>query len=459
MLLRPDWRKDAADVETIGAVVSQAIDTAEGSRDSHNARHEHMFNPWLTCSHLVVRAVSDNLIGHLTYVGTDRVRRMREKDRENRDAILRAVFANLAYAVALGIDPPKVGVSLRAAKQKITRYDRRGFGNLPSVVDLLASYGSAVLVLQRSDRKGISSAISTHEMWAADLRRAKISLRHFAQVPGRETIYLGRVERDFAGREESRELIDYADTDETHRYRAEMVTINAFLASSEIGLEDHDGKPSPTGLPFLRRHFNLQPDDPEGTERFDLGGRLFGGWWQTVAKDQRHRIRIKGEPVADLDFDAMFVRLAYLRAGLTPPPGDLYAGLPGLPGEPWRAGVKKAVLAMLFRRTPLTRVPRGTSGELPPGTSGPQLRAAILAAHPALAPVFETGIGLGLMFTESQVIVKALLDLADQKVPALPMHDGLMVARSKADKVARIMSDAAESITGHRLPISLKSLY
>ncbi|TXM93101.1 hypothetical protein [Methylobacterium sp. WL116] len=384
---------------------------------------------------------------------------MREKDRQSRDAIARTVFANLAYAVALGLEPPTVGVSLRAAKQKHTRYDRKGFGNMPSVVELLASYGDSVLSLHRSSRKGTSSSITISENWASTLRKTKIGLHHFSQEPGRETIYLGKVERDFAGREESRELIDYADTDETHRYRSEMKAINAFLASSDISLEDHEGKPCPTSFPFLRRHFNVQPDDPEGTERFDLGGRLFGGWWQTLAKDQRHRIRIKGEPVADLDFDAMFVRLAYLRANLTPPPGDLYAGLPGLPGAPWRAGVKKAVLAMLFRRTPLTRVPRGTSGELPPGTSGPQLQAAIVAAHPALAPIFETGIGLSLMFTESQVIVKALLDLADQKITALPMHDGLMVARSKADKVARIMSDAAETVAGHRLPISLKSLY
>ena len=104
-------------------------------------------------------------------------------------------------------------------------------------------------------------------------------------------------------------------------------------------------------------------------------------------------------------------------------------------------------------------MPETRAGELPPGISGPQLRASILARHPDLEPVFETGVGLSLMFTESQVIVRALLELVDEKIPALPMHDGLMVARSKADKVARIMGNAAEAVTGQRLPISLKSLY
>jgi hypothetical protein len=155
----------------------------------------------------------------------------------------------------------------------------------------------------------------------------------------------------------------------------------------------------------------------------------------------------------------MFLRLAYAEAGLTPPAGDLYASIPGLSEPRWRSGVKKVVLAMLFRTSPLTRAPRGTRSMLPSGLPASQLRSAILAAHPALAEVFETGIGLRLMFRESQVLVAALLALADKDAAALPMHDGLMVARSKADLAARIMGDAAEAITGHRLPISLKTHY
>ncbi|WP_244031535.1 hypothetical protein [Methylobacterium sp. E-016] len=76
-----------------------------------------------------------------------------------------------------------------------------------------------------------------------------------------------------------------------------------------------------------------------------------------------------------------------------------------------------------------------------------------------MAGVFETGIGLRLMFRESQVLVAALLTLADKGIPALPMHDGLMVAGSKDDLAARIMGEAAQDVTGHRLPISLKKHY
>ena len=52
---------------------------------------------------------------------------MKARDKENLKAILRAVFAGLAISAAQGIHPPRIGVSLRASKRKLTRYDRAAF--------------------------------------------------------------------------------------------------------------------------------------------------------------------------------------------------------------------------------------------------------------------------------------------------------------------------------------------
>jgi hypothetical protein len=49
--------------------------------------------------------------------------------------------------------------------------------------------------------------------------------------------------------------------------------------------------------------------DPLG-QRFDLSGRLFGGFWQGLQRQRRSGIRIDGEPVATLDYSSMFARLA-----------------------------------------------------------------------------------------------------------------------------------------------------
>lgn len=414
-----------------------------------------MFDAWLSCSDPHLETIAGDLILNWgRAVERDRQRRLRPADRQNRDDIVRAILANLAFAAAMGA--PAIGVSLRAAKQRTSRYERLGFRRLPEILELLAAYG--ILRLERSTTKRVASTVRAAGSFADDLHRSRISKRDFGQILGRETVFLSRVERDFAGREEGRELIEYRETPETGRFRAEVGIINAFLGDADIRLEDAQGQSVQCGLPFLCRHFSLPPDAAEGTERFDLGGRLFG-WWQNLPKVQRRGIRIRGEAVADLDFANMALRLAYLEAGHPPPEGDLYAAIPGLSEPRWRPGVKKAVLAMLFRNSPLTRVPRGTRGELPPDLSGPQLRGAILAGHPVLAGIFETGIGLRLMFIESQILVSALLTLADKRIPAIPMHDGLMVAQSKAHQATTVMSEAAERITGHRLPILLKSLY
>lgn len=438
----------------------RASDPGSGERSAQEAseRSGHMFDPWLTSSHPAVRAIGDNLLATYDHLAPPRRRRMKARDRKNLDATLRAILANIAYALATGAEPPTVGVSLRTSRQRLTRYDRRGFSNLTAVLETVSGHaGEATFTVRKSSRKGTASAIIPSALIRETLGRFRFRPEHFAYAPGREVVCLSRTTRDYVEHHTTRELIDYTDTAETKRFRAEVERVNAMLAGADIAMAPDGGPLIATSLRYLRRHFNLPPDSPEGT-RFDLGGRLFGGCWQGLPKARRHAIRINGEPVADLDFASMFLRLAYLHAGTAPPEGDLYGPVAGLSEPRWRAGVKKVALAMLFRSTPLARLPRDLEGMLPLGLSGAQVRTAILAAHPDLACVFEAGLGLRLMFVESRILVAALLTLADQGVPALPMHDGVMVAQSKADLAATAMQDAAEAVTGFRLPITRKSL-
>jgi hypothetical protein len=44
-----------------------------------------------------------------------------------------------------------------------------------------------------------------------------------------------------------------------------------------------------------------------------------------------------------------------------------------------------------------------------------------------------------------------------QDVPALPMHDGIMVPCSKAEAARRAMEEASEGIVGLKLPANLKA--
>ena len=207
----------------------------------------------------------------------------------------------------------------------------------------------------------------------------------------------------------------------------------------------------------LRRIFNTPNDRP----RFDLGGRLADGWWETFERTRRHAIRIEGEPVADLDFRATLPRLAYIKAGL-PPPGDnddLYAGILGGADEVrWRPGVKKVVNAMLWRSTQLTRLPKGTKALLPKGCKAASLREAIFKRHAPIRDQFEAGIGGSLTRLESDILVAILLRLLDLGIVALPMHDGLMVRRRAAKRAASVMREVSKALTRYALPVKVTPL-
>lgn len=436
-------------------LIDPSWDAQKQASDGVLGRAPLMFDPWLISDSLTLKALAANLDWSFDRLPLNRQRARKKRDRENVEMILHAVFANLAYAVKTGQSPPIVGVSLRAAKQKKSRYDRSGFAALPAVLEAVGSYDERQLFrLDKSYKKGVASQIVGGAEFVALVQKLIPDLSKFRYERGGEVIWLTRTQRNFVEGTKVSEPVEYEDTPETTAYRDQVRRLNAFLSTAQIGFENDGGPTIVTAWRDQTRQFKIVGDQ---LPAFDLCGRLFGGWWQSLAKERRSNIRIAGEEVADLDFDNMFVRLAYLRSGFEPPDGDLYSGIRGFEGPQWRDGLKKVINALLFRATPLVRLPKIEREALPHGTTGSEIRGAILTAHPKLAGVFEHGHGLRLMFTESQILMAALLRLVDSGVPALGMHDGLMVARSKVDVTIKAMQDAAEEVVGFRLPISRKS--
>jgi hypothetical protein len=62
------------------------------------------------------------------------------------------------------------------------------------------------------------------------------------------------------------------------------------------------------------------------------------------------------------------------------------------------------------------------------------------------------------MFTESCILMATLQRLMAEDVPALPMHDGIMVPGSKAEVARWAMEVASKEITGIHLPVTLKGV-
>jgi hypothetical protein len=287
---------------------------------------DRFLDPWLTVRSDRLRGfVSEALamISHIEAYYGKRARRRRQDDLETHQALVETLIANLAYAVVDRSGPRTIAVSLSKAT-KPTRYDRPIFRQLPQVIEILRAHD--VLRFRKSRSLGYRSTIEATPLLIGRIAASVIGFEDFGRHEFEEVIILARTTRGFTPSTgdgtltfgKQREWINFAvDTEESARFREEVRTINAHLA--EAKLEFSNGELVPliidTNRRRLRRYFSLSQEDSSDTPRFDLGGRLFGGWWQNIARAERHRIRIGREEIVDLDYAGMFPRLAYLKSG------------------------------------------------------------------------------------------------------------------------------------------------
>ncbi|WP_321784705.1 hypothetical protein [Paraburkholderia sp. J94] len=235
----------------------------------------------------------------------------------------------------------------------------------------------------------------------------------------------------------------YADDEQTAALRAEVKTINAWLAQAEIELaDDFPGKS--TDDRKMTRSFN------NGT--FAHGGRLSGGFWQGMTKAQRKSILIDGCETVTLDYKQMGPSIHYGLAGI-PFSGDAYA-VPGY--EFHRAGIKKVFGAMTHARRRFNRLEDLDPLALPAGVKLSKACQDIERHHALIADRFYCRSGMEAMRTESDVIVGVMLELRARGIVGLPIHDAVLVREDQADQVDEVMRALFTQHTGNTVAVSME---
>ncbi|RTL76111.1 MAG: hypothetical protein EKK36_05350 [Bradyrhizobiaceae bacterium] len=240
-------------------------------------------------------------------------------------------------------------------------------------------------------------------------------------------------------------LVSYRDSQKTRRLRNQVQRLNDFLLNADIELGGarssarlaDDGEVIATYRRTVRRTFN--------NKSWQQGGRLAGGFWMTMKKvDRFQRLRLSGEPVADVDYQQLFPRLAYARARAPQPTGDLYDVMGDRTG---RDGWKLLFNALLFTRGTLKRWPLDCSPLLP-GLNLKEAVARLKEKHRPIAHLFGTGVGFALMFMESEMLITVVTHLFEKGIVALPLHDAVLVAKPHAETAKAAMEDAFRLQTG-----------
>jgi hypothetical protein len=186
---------------------------------------------------------------------------------------------------------------------------------------------------------------------------------------------------------------------------------------------------------------------------FVQGGRLWGGFWMNLKKQRRREdITIEREPIVELDYGQMALRLLYAKVGAPLPEGDLYA----VPGLRSREGVKKIINAALFSDRTQRRMPQGARQYFGDEVTYREALTAIKQRHAPIADYFFKGLGMELMFRESEILIDVLLRVQEQGKVALPLHDGLLTSRSAAPVVKETMEEVFRRRTGIEASVRLE---
>ena len=113
--------------------------------------------------------------------------------------------------------------------------------------------------------------------------------------------------------------VEYKDSDETNRMRAELTAYNAVLADAFIDLpsleealierEITTGKDTgrTAKVPLDHHHHFVRRIFSRGD--WGLNGRFYGGWWQQIGSEYRKQILINDTPTVEVDFKGLHIAI------------------------------------------------------------------------------------------------------------------------------------------------------
>jgi hypothetical protein len=309
-----------------------------------------------------------------------------------------------------------------------TRYRKTEFDPGESVSVALAGRAARFWPTGKLVRLAANHSINTHNVGS-----------HFAPEPPAHPLVL----RDFAtGRGRNREqgrIVKYKRTPGTERLEADIRELNRFLARFTLRGGEHYG--------YTRVFNNLS---------WRAGGRLYspGHSYQQLSKVERLNMTINGEAVAEIDIRASQLTIYHAKIGEPlEGSGDPYAHT-GIE----RQIAKQWVVASLGNGKPMMRWPskmiedyrRETGEELSKAAKASDVAAKMLAAFPALKNLKNhSDLWAKLQYIEAEAVIGTMLILMrDHQVPALSMHDGIIVPRSKANVAKAILTREFRRLVG-----------
>lgn len=198
---------------------------------------------------------------------------------------------------------------------------------------------------------------------------------------------------------------------------------------------------------------------------FEYGGRFYGTWVQNIPKSLRRHIRINGVPVQEIDYESLHPSLLYAATG-TELDFDPYV-LP-MYGRAYRPLFKLLLLVAINaesdeKAVQATRKAIRDSNKLLTSFRDCltdkwlyEALADLKNYHLPIAEHIASGAGARLQRIDSDMAETIMLDLMEQGVLAVPIHDSFIVQNIHEGALSAVMREAAIRHAGVPIRTDLK---
>ena len=410
--------------------------------------------PWnRTARNARAAAAVEGFLGALE-ARESRTRARRAVDRERLRATLEAVL--MALYEAAKADPERhLAYSRRKADYGQARsHPTASLTSVVQVVEFLVADGYASANLGSYRRE--ASPFGGSDTGRGTLSRLRATPGLVVALEGRFGLTLDdigfaapanlvRLKAAPVTRRGAKRQVAFEETKAVAAMRNSIVAANLLRAEATITLDDTCG--TPTVLePIVSADVEDRANAKDASavhlyrvfnnERWDHGGRFYGGWWQGISKHDRTRILIDGEVTVELDFTAYHPRLCYHLSGSPLAVDRDPYEIDGIDLGKYRGATKRA-FSQLVNSAPHARLrrPQALSSQFLSSSDYAGFIARIERAFKPTKTWLRSGRGMELQFIDSEIIDAAINDLTAQGIVCLPIHDSLIVPLS-AEMVA-----------------------
>ena len=384
--------------------------------------------------------ILDDIIKEITHhIEQDRTttRGVDKKTRHN-EYLVSSWLINSLYLGYYSIPSSSIALSLRAKHYSKKKY---GYKNIKKVIDALKDKDFIKIKLGSEYAKRVTR-ISPSNILITKFKRIGFKWRHYTYDSNTEIIIL----RDKINSKKI--TLPTPKSKQINKHRNNLNKINKELTTHCIALDLDDNALAEVEKELIENsqkdkeykfwkenvHYSLNFSLVSlrrifSNNNIKLGGRFYGGWWQSLPGKFRPHITIDGYKTSEVDFSTMSLRLLYAKENIAvPDTRDLYdISLKG--SKPYlkraRELIKKFTNAIINDEKGHFRLSNSELKELK--LTHKELKTRVNNHHKPISKYFGTGIGIELMYTDSVIAEDVMLSLLEENIIVLPIHDSFII--------------------------------